>query len=131
MSLTDSRQLCSLVLGEFPDIVMDVQIIETNELRILLVDGSFIDVWYSLKLSNRYSYHWERRALDGTIYRHDNAPHLRWRDVPTFPRHFHDGDEFTVIESRLSETPKTALREFLTFARNRLSAPRAACTDRP
>lgn len=100
-----------------------MQIIEVNELRILLVDGSFIDVWHSLKLSGRYSYHWERRAIDGTIYRHDNAPHFRWRDVSTFPRHFHDGDELTVVESHLSEDPEAAIHAFLTFARIRLRAP--------
>ena len=94
-----------------------------QELRLLLVDGSFIDVWYSLKLVGRYSYHWERRALDGTIYRHDNAPHYRWGGVPTFPRHFHDGDELTVVESHLSEDPESAIRAFLTFARDKLCVP--------
>jgi len=102
---------------------MDAQLVEENELRILLVDGSFIDVCDSLKLSGRYSYHWERRPLDGTIYRHDNAPHRRWRDVSTFPRHYHDGDESTVVESHLSETPEAAIREFLAFARIKLHAP--------
>ncbi|MGH8055623.1 MAG: toxin-antitoxin system TumE family protein, partial [Candidatus Entotheonellia bacterium] len=33
-----------------------------------------------------YSFHWERRAIDGRIYRHDNAPHKRWQSVATFPR---------------------------------------------
>ncbi len=48
MSPPGCHQLCALALDEFPDIVADVQIIEVNELRILLVDDSFIDVWYSL-----------------------------------------------------------------------------------
>ena len=25
----------------------------------LSVDGSFVDIWFSLKLPGRYSYHWE------------------------------------------------------------------------
>ena len=74
MKLADCRRLCALAREEFADNVLDARDIETNELRILLVDGSSIDVWYSLKLVGRYSYHWERRAIDGTIYRHDNAP---------------------------------------------------------
>ena len=119
----DCLRLCVVARDELLDIVMDAQLVEENELRILLVDGSFIDVCYSLKLSGRYSYHWERRALDGTIYRHDNAPHRRWRDVSTFPRHYHDGDESTVVESYLSETPEAAIREFLAFARIKLLAP--------
>ena len=79
--------------------------------------SSFVDVWFSLKLQGRYSFHWERRAIDGTIYRHDNAPHRRWEAVATFPRHFHNGSETNVSESHLSPVPETALREFLAFVR--------------
>jgi len=99
---------------EFSDIVEDV-IVDLNELRIMLVDGSFIDVWFSLKLKGRYSYHWERRFIDGSIYRHDNAPHLRWKDIPTFPKHFHNGSEDIVISSHISDNPELALKEFLNF----------------
>lgn len=94
-----------------------------NELRIFLVDGSFVDVWYSLKLHERYSYHWERRALDGAIYRHDNAPHRKWQSISTFPKHFHDGSEGNVIESHISEKPEAALRDFLGFVRSKLETP--------
>jgi hypothetical protein len=99
---------------EFSDIVEDV-IVDLNELRIMLVDGSFIDVWFSLKLKGRYSYHWERRFIDGSIYRHDNAPHLRWKNIPTFPKHFHNGSEDIVISSHISDNPELALKEFLGF----------------
>jgi len=99
---------------EFSDIVEDV-IVDLNELRIMLVDASFIDVWFSLKLKGRYSYHWERRFIDGSIYRHDNAPHLRWKDIPTFPKHFHNGSEDIVISSHISDNPELALKEFLGF----------------
>jgi len=54
---------------------------QVNELRVMLTDSSFMDIWFSLKLQDRYSFHWERRAIDGTIYRHDNAPHRRWQAV--------------------------------------------------
>jgi hypothetical protein len=37
-----------------------------------LVDGSYLDVWFSRKFPGRYAYHWERRHVDGSIYRHDN-----------------------------------------------------------
>jgi hypothetical protein len=88
--------------------------------RIILCDGSFVDVWYSLKLTDRYSYHWERRAIDGAIYRHDNAPHRRWRAAKTYPRHFHDGRETEVGESYLAVDPEEALREFLRFVREKM-----------
>ena len=116
----DTESLRDIAEVEFSDIVIDVLISEINELRVFLVDGSFIDVWYSLKLEDRYSYHWERRALDGTIYRHDNAPHRRWQSVNTFPKHFHDGDELHVSESKLSDVPEDALRQFLAFARDKI-----------
>jgi hypothetical protein len=99
---------------EFSDIVEDV-IVDLNELRIMLVDGSFIDVWFSLKLKGRFSYHWERKFIDGSIYRHDNAPHLRWKDIPSFPKHFHNGSEDFVISSHISDNPELALKEFLGF----------------
>jgi hypothetical protein len=119
MNLENLRKIAE---KEFADIVIQVLLIHINEMRIILIDGSFIDVWFSLKLKGRYSYHWERRAIDGQIYRHDNAPHRRWQSVSTFPRTFHDGSEDRVSESYISEDPAQALREFLGFAREKLRA---------
>lgn len=117
MSIVNVEQLRNLVEVEFPDIITESVVSDINELRLILIDGSFIDVWYSLKLKDRYSYHWERRAIDGKIYRHDNAPHNRWQTVATFPKHFHDGSEKHVVDSYISDIPEDALREFLFFAR--------------
>jgi len=75
--LIDTKRLREISEVEFSDIVTEALILDMNELRIILNDGSFVDIWYSLKLSDRYSYHWERQAIDDTIYRHDNAPHRR------------------------------------------------------
>lgn len=121
MSLVDVERLRQIAEVEFADIVADGYVQDLNELRLVLIDGSFVDAWFSLKLAGRYSYHWERRAIDGTIYRHDNAPHKNWQPVATFPHHFHDGSESNVVESHLSDKPEQALREFLTFVRERLS----------
>lgn len=120
MSPVDVGQLCEIAEVEFADFVVETFVTDINELRIILKDGSFVDIWFSLKLSHRYSYHWERRAIDGTIYRHDNAPHCRWRSVATFPRHFHDGSEINVLVSHISQDPQKALREFLTFVQNKM-----------
>jgi hypothetical protein len=103
VSLVDVERLREIAQMEFADIVVEPIIPDINELRIILTDGSFVDVWFSLKLQGRYSFHWERRAIDGTIYRHDNAPHRRWESVATFPQHFHDGSETNVSESQISE----------------------------
>jgi len=120
VSQVDVRGLGEIAAIEYADIVAGISVPGPNELRIYLKDGSFIDVWFSLKLTDRYSLHWERQAIDGTIYRHDNAPHQQWRAVATFPDHFHEGREDAVRESHLSRTPSNALREFLTFARSKL-----------
>jgi hypothetical protein len=118
--IIDVRKLKEIAEIEFWDIVEDVIITDINELRIILTDSSFIDIWYSLKLKGRYSYHWERKHIDGTIYRHDNAPHKKWQNVSTFPKHFHDGDEEKVIESHINDNPDEALRVFLVFVRQKL-----------
>ena len=120
MKLVDAERLREIAEVEFADIVAEAFVPDANELRIILTDGSFVDVWFSLKLTGRYSYHWERRAVDGTIYRHDNAPHKRWLSVATFPKHFHNTSESNVVNSNLSEVPEDALREFLTFVRERM-----------
>lgn len=120
MTLINISRLREIAEVEFSDVVVDTASSDLNELRIVLIDGSFVDVWFSLKLEGRYSYHWERKAIDGTIYRHDNAPHKRWRKVKTFPKHFHEGSEEQVMESYLSDTAEEGLRGFLTFVRNKL-----------
>ena len=120
MRPVDISRLREIAEVEFGEVVVDTNSSDLNELRIMLIDGSFVDVWFSLKLEGRYSYHWERKAIDGTIYRHDNAPHKHWRGVKTFPKHFHDGGEEQVKESDISEVPEEGLREFLAFVRDRL-----------
>ena len=115
--IIDIKELKEIAEIEFSDIVEDVVLPDINELRIILIDGSFIDIWFSLKLKGRYSYHWERKFIDGSIYRHDNAPHKSWKNVKTFPKHFHDGDEDRVRESYLSEEPREAIRDFLNFVK--------------
>lgn len=121
MNLIDVVRLCEIAEIEFSDIVASAYSPGTNQVRILLMDSSFIDVWHSLKLAGRHSYHWERLALDNTIYRHDNAPHASWRGIPTFPKHFHNGSELNIIASHISSIPEEALREFLAFSRKTLS----------
>ncbi|OGB99440.1 hypothetical protein A2V82_12140 [candidate division KSB1 bacterium RBG_16_48_16] len=118
----DVERLREIAEIEFADIVMEAFSPGVNELRVILIDGSFLDVWFSLKLEDRYSYHWERRAIDGKIYRHDNAPHKRWQVVDTFPHHFHSGSEDNVIDSHLSDEPEQAMRQFLHFIQGKIGS---------
>jgi hypothetical protein len=113
------EDLRRIALEEFGEIVAhaEVQRLPTGvprKLRLFLVDGSFIDIFISV--TGRYSYHWDRTGVAGsTIYRHDNAPHKAWRSISTFPKHFHNGSEDTVISSNISSQPTLAVREFCNF----------------
>jgi hypothetical protein len=51
---------------EFASIVTDAEVMGVK-LRIILTDTSYVDVWVSKKLENRFGFHWERGHLDGTV----------------------------------------------------------------
>ena len=94
--MLETYLLLKSIAKEYEEIVLETKILElpsgeASKLRIELVDGSFADVWISV--SGKYSYHWNRLEIDGTIYRYDNAPHKVWAYVATFPHHFHNGDD--------------------------------------
>lgn len=114
------KRLCEIALKEFGDIVVKGEITRLPsgvplKLRLYLLNDSFIDVWVS---KEKYSYHWQKGDL---VFRHDNAPHERWKYVKTFPKHFHDGSEENVVGSDISDEPEEAVREFLTFVRRKLA----------
>jgi len=104
---------------EYADICSD-SIIYRGKLRVFITDGSFFDAWFSLKVPGRFAYHWERRHIDGMIYRHDNFPDTKWILVSTFPKHFHNGSQDTVIESYIDEDPPKGIQQFMDFIRSRL-----------
>lgn len=94
---------------------------EMNEMRILLNDGTFIDIWFFLKLKGRYAIQWERQLKDNTIYRYDNIPHKKWRALKTFPKHFHNGSEKNVVESFIHDDTEIGIVEFMGFVREKLN----------
>lgn len=121
---TTYESLRAIAQDEFGDILVSVQMssLPTGvplNFRLDIVDGSVLDIFISV--SGLYSYHWERRSIPANdFYRHDNAPHKKWRQVATFPKHFHNGSESNVVESHISSTPEDAMREFLIFVRQKL-----------
>lgn len=114
------RRLADIALVEFADVVLSITV-ESAKLRLHITDGSYADIWFSKRRPGVYAYHWERRHVDGTIFRHDNIPHQHWEHVATFPKHFHDGTEEHVAESYLPDEPEHALRVFLAFCREKLA----------
>ncbi|HSN74601.1 MAG TPA: DUF6516 family protein [Anaerolineae bacterium] len=120
--LANYESLIRISQAEFPDVVTRAIYIggtssSPNKLRLILVDGSFMDIWLSAE--GDYAYHWERRRQTGQMYRWDNAPHHP--TISTFPAHFHDGDEATIQESSLSAAPSIAVRAILEFIRIQLN----------
>lgn len=122
--LSTYKSLAAIAISEFADVVVSAAILtlptgDPLKLRLDMVDSSLLDVY--LSASGRYSYHWERRLTGkGDFYRHDNAPHDKWLSLSTFPKHFHDGGENTVVASDISDNPADALRMVLTFVRRKL-----------
>jgi len=108
---------------KFYDILKSAELIHgtadrIRKLRLNLIDNTFVDIWYSFDGS--YSYHWEQRNIRDAIYRHDNAPHKKWRNISTFPKHCHDGKQQNVIESFLSDDSENSVEEFLLLVRERM-----------
>ncbi len=59
---------------EFGEIIVSSSI-SFNKLRFILIDKRFLEIFHSFQIPERWAFHWERRHIDKTIYRHDNIPH--------------------------------------------------------
>lgn len=94
ISLDDLKRIAEV---EFSDIVEDTATVGVK-LRVLLIDDSFIDIWLSQKLEDRFGFHWEQKKT-GFSYRYDNFPNTKWANISTYPFHFHDGSQNNVVDS--------------------------------
>jgi len=104
---------------EFADIVKASLRID-YKLRIILMDDSFIDVFLSEKIPGKFGFHWERMDKVGTIYRYDNVPDKKWRNLPTYPYHFHRSSQDVVENSPFPQMPIDGFRAFMEFVREKL-----------
>lgn len=104
---------------EFADIVKDIHQIE-YKLRIVLINSSFVDVYLSQKLSDRFGFHWECMDEKAAIYRYDNFPDKKWLTVSTYPYHFHNGSQDSVEASPFSLLIIEGFRAFMKFVREKL-----------
>jgi hypothetical protein len=112
-------ELAEIAEEEFFDVVLQAQIIG-GKLRLQIIDGSYLDIWFSMKIEGRFAYHWERRMIDGTIYRYDNRPHEKLRYMKSFPMHFHDESDDKIKEGEFGEHPRDILRAFLQIVREKV-----------
>jgi hypothetical protein len=83
------RELATIAEAEFSDVILHVDQ-RAEKLRLHLIDGSYVDIWYSVRLEGRFAYHWERRMINGSVYRYDNRPHEHLKSMKSYPKHFHD-----------------------------------------
>jgi hypothetical protein len=115
-SIKDIKRIAEV---EFSDIVKStVQV--GYKLRIVLINESFIDVYLSQKLPDKFGFHWECTDESGTFYRYDNFPDKNWHSVATFPYHFHKGSQDSVEASPFPSTPIEGFRAFMEFIRNKI-----------
>lgn len=101
---------------DFSDIIIEAPIIFSDKVRLLFVDGSFMDIKYPV--DSKYSFHWQ---LEDEIIRIDTAPHHR--QVSTYPRHMHIGKGKNVMEDSVTEIGNTLeenVKCVLEFARSKV-----------
>lgn len=115
-TIEDIRRIAEV---EFADIVKTVLYIDAK-LRIILGNGSFVDVHLSRRLPDRFGFHWECMDEAGTFYRYDNFPDKNWQPIATFPYHFHDGSQNSVDASPFPPAPIEGFRAFMEFIREKL-----------
>lgn len=120
------QRLLTVALDEFPHLITGNVLVggtalKPRVLRLYLFDQSYLDMRVA---ADGYAFHWERRAIDGLLYRWDNAPHHR--EISTFPHHLHSGSESYVVESQLpTDSSESALRYILGFIEKRLDDKRS------
>lgn len=116
------RQMVNVAIREYGDLV-DGTSLDDESCKVYFSDGSFLEVWLGLNKDpmDRFAFHWERRHMNGLVFRHDNAPHASWSGVSTFPKHFHNGSEDEVVDSGIPDEPLDAFRYFMDFIRMFLS----------
>ncbi|NIM10389.1 MAG: hypothetical protein GTO45_00230 [Candidatus Aminicenantes bacterium] len=112
------EEILKITRVEFEDIV-DVVSFVNYKLRLVLKDKSFVDVGISKRISGRFSFHWE--CKNQNLYRYDNFPDEQWKNVETYPFHFHKGTQNKVDASPFSADLLTGFREFMEFVRKSFS----------
>ena len=90
-----------------------------NKLRLILTDNSLIDINISQKIDGKFGYHWERQ--DGSIYRYDNVPDSNWKNVESFPYHFHNTSYNNVESSTFPQNIEHGFRGFMDFVIQKLA----------
>ena len=108
-----------IVEDRFLDVVEEILELSFEKIRLILEDSSFVDIRVSRKVKNRFDFHWERRHVDGTIYRYDNFPDTKFKKLTTYPYHFHDKNEGAAKSSPFRLKLPYAFIDFMEFVRRK------------
>jgi len=119
-----------LLIERFGDLVEDILYLNKGaKMRVLLSLGkepAFIDIYVSPLSNSAYSFHLQ--LPDGRVYRLDTYPgEERAKKLPTYPVHFHNGSQDSVIEPPF-EVEGDFLKDFdsfLSFIRRKITEDRA------
>lgn len=118
---SDYRQILEVAEHKFPELVVAFRDFG-HKIRLYLVDESYIDVYLGgPEFRGRFSFHWERRHIDGEFYRYDNFPNTKWKNLDSFPYHFHKGSQNKVVESEFRRRPLNAFYDFMEFVKESIS----------
>ncbi|KKQ34618.1 MAG: hypothetical protein US50_C0042G0007, partial [Candidatus Nomurabacteria bacterium GW2011_GWB1_37_5] len=79
------QEIRYIIEDRFLDIVDEIFEPTAEKVRLALKDKSFIDIRVSRLIKNRFDLHWERSHVDGTIYRYDNFPDIKFKKLKNFP----------------------------------------------
>lgn len=90
------------------------------KLRLILIDKSFIDVNVSVKLENKFGFHWETKNKLNEIFRYDNFPDIKWSQLKSFPYHFHFKEQNNVIEPPFDKDLLKGFKEFMNFVKKEI-----------
>jgi len=111
LSIKILEEVKRLIKAEFSHVIVSDPVIIRRKLRVLLDDGSFIEIRYPTM--REYSLHWQKGSK---IVRVDTAPHHL--NLKSFPRHVHFKVEDNVIEDNITDlkySPTENVRKFLNF----------------
>jgi len=112
----------SIGADRFSDVVTEILEPSLEKVRFLLQDQSFVDIRVSQKIKNRFDFHWERRHIDGTIYRYDNFPDKKFKKLSTYPYHLHEKTDASARSSPFRTKLPHALIDFMEFVREKLKS---------
>lgn len=100
----------------FSEILSEAPLIFSDKVRLVFVDGSYMDIRYPV--DSKYSFHWQ---CENEMIRIDTAPHHR--NISTYPQHIHMGKEENVVEDPITKIDNTIdenVKGVLGFVRRKL-----------